>query len=141
MLFRSFKYNPSTGALTTTTVIGTLSGNASSATVADTVQGKTTTITITGNANTYYPVTISVSNRKTLPNRISVWKNLSSLTNSSYSGNHSNGTSSLWLQYESRTTVWDGNGGYHFTRYKSQPYATLVSHAEAAAASSGVLVV
>ena len=67
-----FKYNPNTGALTATSFVGNLTGDASSATVADTVRGNTTTITITGNADTYYPVVITGAARKTLPTRISV---------------------------------------------------------------------
>lgn len=49
-----------------------INSKAVSSTVADTVQGTTITITITGNANTYYPVVITGAARKTLPTRVSV---------------------------------------------------------------------
>jgi hypothetical protein len=105
------------------------------------VIGNNTSITIEGDANTYYPVTIGGISDKSVPCRISVWKNLGSTTNSSYSGNHSNGTSSLWLQYEWRTLTWDGNGGYCKTLYKSQPYATLVSKVEIPSSSRDYFVI
>lgn len=105
------------------------------------VIGNNTSITIEGDANTYYPVTIGGIFDKSVPCRISVWKNLGSKTNSSYSGNHRNGTSSLWLQYEWRTIYWDGNGGYCKTLYKSQPYATLVSKVEIPSSSQNYFVI
>ena len=68
------RVQPSTGSITSggTITASEFIGNASSATVADTVRGNTKTITITGNANTYYPVVITGTARKTLPTRISV---------------------------------------------------------------------
>lgn len=96
-------------------------------------------ITVGGNADTYYPVVISVSSSKLDSTRISVWKNLGSTT-PSYSGNHSNGTSSLWLIYEGRNWMWDGNGGFIKTWYKYQGYATLIAHAEQAGSAVGNLV-
>lgn len=86
-------------------------------------------IIVEGNADTYYPVRIYMPTTKLDSTRISIWKNLSSQT-ASYTGNHSNGTSSLWLIYEGRNTSWDGNGGFIKTWYKSEPYAKLVAHAE-----------
>ena len=103
------------------------------------VSGLNKSITVGGNANTYYPVVISVSSSKLDSTRISVWKNLGSTT-PSYSGNHSNGTSSLWLIYEGRNWMWDGNGGFIKTWYKYQGYATLVAHAEQAGSGVGNLV-
>ena len=100
----------------------------------------TKSITITGDVNTYYPVRISVSTDKEKPQTVSIWKNLGSQT-ANYSGNHSNGTSSLWLIYECRNQMWDGNGGYIKTKYKYQGYATLVSHVEMAGNAVGDLVV
>ena len=100
---------------------------------------KTQSITVAGDANTYYPVVISMSNGKDRPMEISIHKDLGSTTPSSYEHNHENGTSSLWLLYEGRNNYWDGNGGYIKTLYKYQGYATLVSHAEQASGSSGDL--
>jgi hypothetical protein len=93
------------------------------------VSGLNKSITVGGSADTYYPVVISVTTSKLDSTRISVWKDLGSTT-PSYSGNHSNGTSSLWLIYEGRNWMWDGNGGFLKTWYKYQGYATLVAHAE-----------
>ena len=93
------------------------------------VSGLNKSITVGGDANTYYPVVISITTSKLDSTRISVWKNLGSTT-PSYSGNHSNGTSSLWLIYEGRNWTWDGNGGFIKTWYKYQGYATLIAHAE-----------
>lgn len=103
------------------------------------VSGLNKSITVGGNADTYYPVVISVSSSKLDSTRISVWKNLGSTT-PSYYGNHSNGTSSLWLIYEGRNWMWDGNGGFIKTWYKYQGYATLVAHAEQAGSGVGNLV-
>ena len=100
----------------------------------------TKTITITGDANTYYPVKISLSPNKDKPQTVSVWKNLGSPT-ASYPGNHSNGTSSLWLIYECRRNSWDGNGGYIKTKYKFEGYATLVAHVSLTGQAAGDLVV
>ena len=100
----------------------------------------TKTITITGDSNTYYPVRISASAGKDKPQTVSVWKNLGSPT-ASYPGNHSNGTSSLWLIYECRHNGWDGNGGYIKTKYKYEGYATLVAHTSMTGSAAGDLVV
>jgi len=102
--------------------------------------GNTKSITVGGDANTYYPVVISATGDKTSINIISIWKNLGSAT-ASYSGNHSNETSSMWLMFEGRSCTWDGNGGYYRTLYKSQPYATLISEATTVYSSVGVLCV
>lgn len=88
----------------------------------------TKTITVTGDQNTFYPVVITLSSDKEIPMFVSVWKNLGSLTPSGLSGNHSNGTSSMWLQYEARNGGWDGNGGYLKTLYYYMEYASLCSH-------------
>ena len=102
--------------------------------------GNTKTVTVGGDANTYYPVVISATYDKTSVNIISIWKNLGSPT-SSYPGNHSNGSSSMWLMFEGRSCTWDGNGGYYRTIYKSQPYATLISDATVVYSSVSVLCV
>ena len=102
--------------------------------------GLTKSITVTGDKDTYYPVVITVSTTKTLPTIISIWKNLGSTT-PSISGNHANGTSSLWLIYEMRSTTWDGNGGFVRTVYKAQSYGTLVARAINNTRVSGSLIV
>ena len=104
------------------------------------VVGLTKTITVTGDKNTYYPVEITVSSSKRIPTIISIHKDLGSTT-PDISGNHSNGTSSLWLIYEMRKTFWDGNGGFVRTVYKSQPYATLVANARNNTQAGGNLIV
>lgn len=98
------------------------------------------TIVIEGDANTYYPVQIQVQTNKEMPQTISIYKNLGSQT-ADYPYNHTNGTSSLWLLYECRSKIWDGNGGFIKTKYKYQGYATLVSHTELTGGASGDLVV
>jgi hypothetical protein len=97
-------------------------------------------INVEGDANTYYPVVITIDGTKTWNSRISIYKNLGSRT-PSYPGNHSNGTSSMWAMYEGRYYGWDGNSGYIVTKYVRQPYATLISKAEHAGNSVGALVV
>ena len=103
--------------------------------------GLTKTITVTGESTKFYPVVITVSSDKKLPTYISVWKNLGTTTPSGLAGNHSNGTSSLWLRYEMRNTMWDGNGGYLKTWYKYQGYATLVAHARNNTKGHGGLII
>ncbi len=98
-------------------------------------------IEVAGDANTYYPVIITVSDDKKLPTTVSVWKNLGSKTPSSYSGNHTNGTSSMWLLYRGRRSSWDGNGGHYQTLYRSMPYANLCAKTENNANVHGGLIV
>lgn len=105
-----------------------------------TAWGNEQVINVEGDANTYYPVVITIDGTKTWNSRISIYKNLGSRT-PSYPGNHNNGTSSMWAMYEGRYHGWDGNSGYIVTKYVSQPYANLISKAEHAGNSVGALVV
>ena len=105
-----------------------------------TAWGNEQVINVEGDANTYYPVVITIDGTKTWNSRISIYKNLGSRT-PSYPGNHSNGTSSMWAMYEGRYHGWDGNSGYIVTKYVRQPYANLISKAEHAGYSVGALVV
>lgn len=105
-----------------------------------TAWGNEQVINVEGDANTYYPVAITIDRTKTWNSRISIYKNLGSRT-PSYPGNHDNGTSSMWAMYEGRYNGWDGNGGYIVTKYVRQPYANLISKAEHAGNSAGKLVV
>lgn len=105
-----------------------------------TAWGNEQVINVEGDANTYYPVVITIDGTKTWNSRISIYKNLGSRT-PSYPGNHSDGTSSMWAMYEGRYHGWDGNSGYIVTKYVRQPYANLISKAEHADKSVGALVV
>lgn len=105
-----------------------------------TTWGNEQVISVEGDANTYYPVVITIDNTKTWNSRISIYKNLGSRT-PSYPGNHNDGTSSMWAMYEGRYHGWDGNSGYIVTKYVRQPYANLISKAEHAGNSVGALVV
>lgn len=105
-----------------------------------TAWGNEQVINVEGDANTYYPVVITIDGTKTWNSRISIYKNLGSRT-PSYPGNHSNGTSSMWAMYEGRYHGWDGNSGYIVTKYVRQPYANLISKAEHAGNAAGKLVV
>lgn len=105
-----------------------------------TTWGNEQVISVEGDANTYYPVVITINHSKTWNSRISIYKNLGSRT-PSYPGNHDNGTSSMWAMYEGRYSGWDGNSGYIVTKYVRQPYANLISKAEHAGNSAGKLVV
>lgn len=105
-----------------------------------TTWGNEQVINVEGDANTYYPVVITISPSKTWNSRIAIHKNLGSRT-PSYPGNHGNGTSSMWAMYEGRYHGWDGNSGYIVTKYVRQPYANLISKAERAGDSVGALVV
>lgn len=105
-----------------------------------TTWGNEQVINVEGDANTYYPVVITIDSTKTWNSRISIYKNLGSRT-PSYPGNHDNGTSSMWAMYEGRYKGWDGNSGYIVTKYVRQQYANLISKAEHAGNSVGALVV
>ena len=105
-----------------------------------TAWGNEQVINVEGDANTYYPVVITIDGTKTWNSRISIYKNLGSRT-PSYPGNHGNGTSSMWAMYEGRYNGRDGNSGYIVTKYVRQPYANLISKAEHAGNSVGALVV
>lgn len=105
-----------------------------------TTWGNEQVISVEGDANTYYPVVITINHSKTWNSRISIHKNLGSRT-PSYPGNHGNGTSSMWAMYEGRYSGWDGNSGYIVTKYVRQPYANLISKAEHTGNNAGKLVV
>lgn len=105
-----------------------------------TAWGNEQVISVEGDANTYYPVVITINHSKTWNSRIAIHKNLGSRT-PSYPGNHGNDTSSMWAMYEGRYSGWDGNSGYIVTKYVRQPYANLISKAECAGNSVGALVV
>lgn len=119
---------------------GNKRGMFSSMNEAFTAWGNEQVINVEGDANTYYPVVITIDGTKTWNSRISIYKNLGSRT-PSYPGNHSNGTSSMWAMYEGRYNGWDGNSGYIVTKYVRQPYANLISKAEHAGNAAGKLVV
>lgn len=119
---------------------GNKRGMFSSMNEAFTAWGNEQVINVEGDANTYYPVVITIDGTKTWNSRISIYKNLGSRT-PSYPGNHSSGTSSMWAMYEGRYHGWDGNSGYIVTKYVRQPYANLISKAEHAGNSVGALVV
>ena len=97
-------------------------------------------ITVYGNIDTYYPVRIECTYDKSRIHYITIFKDLGTKT-AAYSGNHSNGTSSMWLIYEHRYTGWDGNGGYTKTLYYSMPYANLVANALSSTGANGDIVV
>lgn len=105
-----------------------------------TAWGNEQVINVEGDANTYYPVVITIDGTKTWNSRISIYKNLESKT-PSYPGNNDDGTSSMWAMYEGRYHGWDGNSGYIVTKYVRQPYANLISKAEHVGKSVGALVV
>ena len=89
----------------------------------------TRTITIEGDKDTFYPVGILASSDKKWSQYISIHKDLSTRT-PEITGNHSNGSSSMWAMYETRWAGWDGNGGFFRTMYVSQPYAPLLARVE-----------
>ena len=89
----------------------------------------TRTITVEGDKDTFYPVGILVSSDKKWSQYISIHKDLGTRT-PGITGNHENGTSSMWAMYEIRSTTWDGNGGFIRTMYVSQPYALLLARVE-----------
>lgn len=119
---------------------GNKRGMFSSMNEAFTAWGNEQVINVEGDANTYYPVVITINRSKTWNSRIAIHKNLGSRT-PSYPGNHGDGTSSMWAMYEGRYSGWDGNSGYIVTKYVRQPYANLISKAEHAGYSVGALVV
>lgn len=89
----------------------------------------TRTITVEGDKDTFYPVGILVSSDKKWSQYISIHKNLGTRT-PEITGNHNNGSSSMWAMYDTRYAGWDGNGGFFRTMYVSQPYAPLLARVE-----------
>ena len=89
----------------------------------------TRTITVEGDKDTFYPVGILVSSDKKWSQYISIHKDLGTRT-PEITGNHSNGSSSMWAMYDTRNVGWDGNGGFFRTMYVSQPYAPLLARVE-----------
>lgn len=99
------------------------------------------TITVNGDANTYYPVAITCCDiSKRIYSQVSIYRDLGERC-ASYSGNHSNGTSSMWIVYDYRCTKWDGNGGFIRTMLYSMPYATLCAQTDTDARILGALIV
>lgn len=119
---------------------GNFTGNISAPEIIGMSRGKTYSITIDGSSDTYYPVVINLSTAKYATTYISIWKNLGSKT-PNISGNHSNGTSSMWLIYEGRNMMWDGNGGFIKGLYYSMPYANLCANTTWAGNAVGNLIV
>ena len=102
--------------------------------------GVTIDIEVAGDKETYYPVSIKFCARKELPNIITIWKDLGSKT-AVYTGNHSNGTSSMLYRYECRNNGWDGNQTYFKTLVASYGYARLVAHTEISSKDYGLLII
>ena len=100
----------------------------------------TRTITVEGDKDTFYPVGILVSFDKKWSQYISIHKNLDTRT-PEITGNHSNGSSSMWAMYDTRHVGWDGNGGFFRTMYVSQPYAPLLARVEPNMNSSSHMIV
>ena len=119
---------------------GTFTGNIHAPEIIGMHRGVNHSITVTGSSSNYYPVVIKLHSSKYVPTYISIWKNLGSTT-PDIDGNHSNGTSSLWLIYEGRNVSWDGNGGFVKCWYYYEGYASLCAHAEVAGSAVGNLVV
>lgn len=156
----SFQYNPSTKNLTISNINGGTpitsvnigSQRVAEAALADSAKSATTagnstlfngynfndlkfncintrTITVEGDKDTFYPVGILVGDDKKWSQYISIHKNLYTRT-PEITGNHSNGSSSMWAMYDTRNVGWDGNGGFIRTMYVSQPYAPLLARVE-----------
>jgi len=86
----------------------------------------TTTLTVDGDKDTFYPVHIKFKERYSqLPIRCWVIKALGSLS-PDWEGNHSGGTSSCIVGWEFRANGWDGNGTNIETIVNIQQYAKLV---------------
>lgn len=87
-------------------------------------------ITVGGDDNTYYPVHIKPSYYSlSQPAYLGIGKALGTASGT-WSGNHSNGTSSLSIGWLLRYNGWDGNGSINRTLFRVEEYATLVAHAE-----------
>lgn len=119
---------------------GTFTGNIRAPEILGMHRGINHEITVTGSSNTFYPVVITLHANKYVPTYISIWKNLGTTT-PDVTGNHNNGTSSMWLIYEGRNTSWDGNGGFLKCWYYSMPFAQLCAHTERTTKAVGKLVV
>lgn len=103
--------------------------------------GSAQTIEIGGDLNTYYPVVFTLNSDKGWTSRISIVKNLGSKT-ANYPGNHSNGTSAMWIRYEGRYCGWDGNGNIFNTDGDIyQGYANLIANARVAGSSHGGFII
>ena len=110
------------------------------------LNGYTKIITVNGDINTYYPVRIPNTTRKSLINTISVWRNLG-LKSAIYPGSHGSYTTgngggvSCWYEFVGRYNGWDGNGGYYYTRRAWYAYDRQLSHAAAPGSAVGDLFV
>lgn len=88
-------------------------------------------ITVTNDYNTYYPVVLEVEAYSTgIPYTIGISKHLGSTSNPNWSGNHSNGTSSMNYVGIGRIGGWDGNGNFFITLCNLQPYAPLLKNVD-----------
>lgn len=98
-------------------------------------------ITVGGDLNTYYPVAVdSYLYGNTEAIIITVSKTLGT-TSPAWSGNHSNGTSSLMASYLIRNNGWDGNGAFAYSiTPPQQSYAKILSHAESRGSAAHHLV-
>ena len=121
-------------------------GYADNAEAANYLNGYTKIITVNGDINTYYPVRIPNTTRKSLINTISVWRNLG-LKSAIYPGSHGSYTTgngggvSCWYEFVGRYNGWDGNGGYYYTRRAWYAYDRQLSHAAAPGSAVGDLFV
>ena len=121
-------------------------GYADNAEAANYLNGYTKIITVNGDINTYYPVRIPNTTRKSLINTISVWRNLG-LKSAIYPGSHESYTTgngggvSCWYEFVGRYNGWDGNGGYYYTRRAWYAYDRQLSHAAAPGSAVGDLFV
>lgn len=88
-------------------------------------------ITVGGDLNTYYPVHIKplyADNSYTF--FLGLGKMLGT-TSPAWSGNHTNGTSSIAMGWMYRYNGWDGSGHHIETLYKCEEYAKLIAHVSA----------
>lgn len=93
--------------------------------------GTMKTIEVAGSSETYYPVAVQINNinncRGTL---FGLGKELGTKT-AAYTGNHSNGTTSLSYEWYMRNNGWDGNINFIKTIHGSWSYARTLAHIEA----------
>ena len=126
-----FNFNVPVDIKESLTVSGDISVDGSYGQIAaDGLQFNTVTVTVGGDANTYYPVWVNTYNNSATPQYLFLKKELvQDGTDPSWDGNHgSYGSSSVMMGWMYRANGWDGNGSFCQTLYKHEPYASLVAH-------------
>lgn len=99
-------------------------------------------IIVEGDANTYYPVHVKADTKDNSKSAVlGLGKLLGSKTPASWSGNHSNGTSSMSYEWMFRSSGWDGNCNFIRTLHGEDAYAPKLADIQLLTASAEGVVI